>query len=252
MPAAAPLKPRRASASIREHDANRSRRQAWRTLRGELARIDLPLGAFVDLEASWLSEPEAVALQDALTRELAWEQRHIVLFGKRIMQPRLIAWMGELPYRYSGQTLPPRAWPSSVLSVLEPLCTRVNGAARTPFNHVLVNRYRDGNDSMGYHSDDEPELGDDPVVACVSLGRSRRFVLKSRSGGQQPVALVLESGSLLVMGGTCQRHYRHAILREREPSNELAAPRERISLTFRRLLRAPERAGRAGGGAEGT
>lgn len=206
-----------------------------------MARIDLPLGAFVDLEARWLLEREAALLQEELTRELAWEQRHIVLFGKRIMQPRLIAWEGALPYRYSGQTLPPRPWPAGVLSLIGPLCSRVNDAAGTQFNHVLVNRYRDGNDSMGYHSDDEPELGDDPVVACVSLGCTRRFVLKARSGAKQPpIALALESGSLLVMGGTCQRHYRHAILREREPRSEPPLPRERISLTFRRLLRAPD------------
>jgi alkylated DNA repair dioxygenase AlkB len=206
-----------------------------------VARIELPLGAFIDLEATWLSAVKAAALQEALTTELAWEQRHIVLFGKPILQPRLIAWMGELPYRYSGQTLPPRPWPPNVAPLLGPVCSRVNEAAATPFNHVLVNRYRDGNDSMGYHADDEPELGEDPVVACVSLGRSRKFVLKSRSGPKQPpLALALEHGSLLVMGGTCQRHYRHAILRERDPGTLHARSLERISLTFRHLLRAPD------------
>ncbi len=205
-----------------------------------MARLELPLGAFVDLELHWLSAGDAAILEDALTRELDWEQRHIVLFGKRILQPRLIAWMGELPYRYSGQTLPPRPWPPGVAELLGPVCRRVNEAAATPFNHVLVNRYRDGNDSMGYHADDEPELGEDPVVACVSLGRTRRFVLKARSGKGPPVTLPLEHGSLLVMGGTCQRHYRHAILRERESDAAAAGSRERISLTFRRLLRAPD------------
>lgn len=219
-----------------------------------MARIELPLGAFVDLEPQWLSAAESASLQDALTRELAWEQRHIVLFGKHILQPRLIAWMGELPYRYSGQTLPPRPWPPGLAELLAPVCRKVNEAAATPFNHVLVNRYRDGNDSMGYHADDEPELGEDPVIACISLGRTRRFVLKARSGREQaPVALALEHGSLLVMGGTCQRHYRHAILREREPARDPAVSLERISLTFRRLLCTPgERRTRArnGPGAE--
>jgi alkylated DNA repair dioxygenase AlkB len=206
-----------------------------------MARIELLLGAFVDLEASWLSAADAVRLQEALTHELAWEQRHIVLFGKRMLQPRLIAWMGELPYRYSGQTLPPRPWPPSVAELIGPVSRRVIEAAATPFNHVLVNRYRDGNDSMGYHADDEPELGEDPVVACVSLGRTRRFVLKNRAGPKLPaVSLQLEHGSLLVMGGTCQRYYRHAILREREPDAPHAGERERISLTFRRLLCAPD------------
>jgi alkylated DNA repair dioxygenase AlkB len=105
------------------------------------------------------------------------------------------------------------------------------------FNHVLVNRYRDGNDSMGYHADAEPELGPDPVVATLSLGQTRRFQLRAerRGPGERALTLPLTSGSLLIMGGTCQRHYRHAIAKE--PGTELG---ERVSLTFRCLLRAPK------------
>jgi alkylated DNA repair dioxygenase AlkB len=101
---------------------------------------------------------------------------------------------------------------------------------------VLINRYRDGNDSMGYHADAEPELGPDPVVATLSLGGRRRFLLRrhGKNHGEAPLALWLGAGSLLVMGGACQRHYRHAI-----PRDSAAEVRERISLTFRQLLAAP-------------
>ena len=193
--------------------------------------ITLSHGAWVELSDAWLEGEEARSVERTLIAELDWEQRHILLFGKRILQPRLIAWAGELPYRYSGQTLEPRPWPALVLA----LRGRVIASTGVDFNHVLINRYRDGNDSMGYHADAEPELGPDPQVACVSLGAARRFFLRPRSGarGERPLVLTLTHGSLLIMGGTCQRHYRHAVPRE------VGSGAERISLTFRKLLRAP-------------
>ena len=191
-------------------------------------RTELEQGAWLELLESWLAPEEAERLRSDLVRELCWEQRHIVLFGKPVLQPRLIAWAGELPYRYSGQTLEPRPWPASISGVLEVLGARVSAASGTLFNHVLVNRYRDGKDSMGYHADAEPELGPDPVVATLSLGETRRFLLRAqrRAPGARALALPLASGSLLVMGGTCQRHYRHAIARH--PETPLG---ERLSLT---------------------
>lgn len=197
-----------------------------------MERIELFGGAWIELAHGWLAPAEANDLEAALLRELAWEQRHIVLFGKRILQPRLIAWAGELPYRYSGQTLEPRPWPDTVRSVL----SRVNARSTAEFNHVLLNRYRDGQDSMGYHADAEPELGPDPVVATLSLGAERRFALRrhEKRSGEAPLSLPLRHGSLLVMGGTCQRHYRHAI-----PRGGAGLVEQRISLTFRRLLSAP-------------
>jgi alkylated DNA repair dioxygenase AlkB len=198
-------------------------------------RTELALGAWLDFQAGWLTPAEAERWQRALLAALDWEQRHIVLFGKPVLQPRLIAWAGTLPYRYSGQTLEPRAWPVQ-LTGIEELCTRVSALAGAEFNHVLINRYRDGKDSMGYHADAEPELGPDPLVATLSLGQTRRFLLRpqKRAARERPLALALTSGSLLVMGGSCQRHYRHAIARE---PNALLG--ERLSLTFRHLLRAP-------------
>jgi alkylated DNA repair dioxygenase AlkB len=194
------------------------------------ARIDLGSGAWLEYLPAWIEATEADRLLAALRDELAWEHREIVLFGRRVLQPRLIAWAGSLGYRYSGQTLEPRA-PTPTTAAL---MARVVEHTRVPFNHVLVNRYRDGTDSIGLHADDEPELGLDPIVATMSLGATRRFVLKPRSARGGPGrSLDVDHGSLLVMGGTCQRHYVHGVPRQSDVIGE------RISLTLRRLLRAP-------------
>jgi len=193
-------------------------------------RIALEYGAWIDHDARWLAREEADRALAELRDELAWEQRAIVLFGRRVLQPRLIAWAGELGYRYSGQTLEPRAFTPAAQRLLE----RVRDQVGEPFNHVLVNRYRSGDDSMGLHADDEPELGSDPVVATVSLGAARRFVVRPRRKQDRSRRdFQLGHGALLVMGGTCQRHYVHGVPRD------VATRGERISLTFRRLLRAP-------------
>jgi alkylated DNA repair dioxygenase AlkB len=191
-------------------------------------RIPLAEGAWLDHEPGWLGAGEADGLLTSLRDELLWEQRAIVVSGRPVLQPRLIAWAGSLGYRYSGQTLEPRPFSPSVAR----LTGRVSERARVPFNHVLLNRYRDGGDSMGLHADDEPELGRDPVVASVSLGTSRRFVLRPRRPRLgQPLGLDLGHGALLIMGGTCQGHYVHGIPRQQGIRGE------RISLTFRWLQR---------------
>jgi alkylated DNA repair dioxygenase AlkB len=193
-------------------------------------REDLGLGAWVELEAGFVRAGEADALLAALQAELTWEQREIVLFGRRILQPRLIAWGGELPYRYSGQTLPPRPFTGALAELVQ----RIAAHEGVPFNHVLANRYRDGRDSMGFHADDEPELGPDPQVATLSLGATRHLLVvprKKRDGEKRRYAL--RAGDLFVMGGTCQRHFHHGI--PREPK----VPAERISLTLRHILRPP-------------
>jgi alkylated DNA repair dioxygenase AlkB len=193
-------------------------------------RIPLAHEAWLEHDPTWLSRDEADAMLAALRDELAWEQREIVLYGRRVVQPRLIAWAGELGYRYSGQTLEPRGFTPTASRLL----SRVRAAAGAPFNHVLANRYRDGADSMGLHADDEPELGPDPQVAIVSLGAARRLVVKPRrKGAPGRHDLDFGHGALLVMGGACQRHYVHGVPRQ------AGVVGERISLTFRTLLRAP-------------
>jgi alkylated DNA repair dioxygenase AlkB len=141
----------------------------------------------------------------------------------------LIAWAGALPYRYSGQTLEPRAFSPALAALRDGVSER----CQVDFNHLLVNRYRDGNDSMGLHADAEPELGPNPVVASLSLGASRRFVVRHKKNREDRCDLELCHGSLLVMGGTMQHHYRHGLPRTARPVGQ------RINVTFRRLLRAP-------------
>jgi len=189
-------------------------------------RIPLAAGAWLDHDAAWLSRDAADEALAALRDELGWEQREIVLFGRRVLQPRLIAWAGDLGYRYSGQTLEPRPFTPAALRLLVRVCE----ATGVLFNHVLANRYRNGTDSMGLHADDEPELGPDPVVATVSLGAARRLIVRPRrKQDRERHDVELGHGALLVMGGTCQRHYVHGVPRQ------AGLEGERISLTFRQL-----------------
>jgi alkylated DNA repair dioxygenase AlkB len=186
-------------------------------------------GGLLTLHDPWLPAAEADALFEALRDGIAWKQERIRVFGEEYAQPRLSAWFGDsgAVYTYSGVTLAPVPWPPALAALRE----RVEAAAGHPFNSVLVNYYRDGDDSMGLHADAEKELGKNPVVASVSLGAHRRFVLKPTRKVKEaaPVELSLGRGSLLVMGGTTQHFWRHGVPRQRG-----AGPR--INLTFRRIL----------------
>lgn len=183
---------------------------------------DLPTGGILAYVPKWLAPTDSERAAATLRAELSWEQRTISLFGRDILQPRLIAWAGEVAYRYSGQTLEPRAATPTVRTLFE----QISEVAETPFNHVLVNRYRDGNDSMGFHSDDEAELGKNPTIASLSLGRPRRFVMKSKKQ-RHTRELDLGHGDLLILSGECQHRWRHGVPKQPKLLGE------RINLTFR-------------------
>lgn len=171
--------------------------------------------------------PEAILL--ALINQTPWRQDNITVWGKTHLQPRLVAWYGDLgrSYRYSGIVFDPLPWTEALSSIK----SKVEAAANHRFNSVLLNYYRDQTDSMGLHSDDEPELGPAPVIASVSLGAERALVLKSRvDAGARTVRLPLASGSLLLMRGDTQANYKHGISKQTRP---LGA---RINLTFRRII----------------
>jgi alkylated DNA repair dioxygenase AlkB len=195
--------------------------------RSELHRIPLARGEMWFVER-WLAAAEADALLADLLARVPWEVHRIRLFGRTVDSPRLSCWIGDpgAAYRYSGALFTPHPWPASLAA----LRAAVAQAAGAPFNSVLANRYRSGTDAMGWHSDDEPELGPQPVIASLSLGATRRFVLKARAGDQRLV-LELPHGSLLVMRGDTQRNYRHALPRTAKPVGE------RVNLTFRQVGR---------------
>jgi alkylated DNA repair dioxygenase AlkB len=187
--------------------------------------IDLGEGAWVSFEADFV--PEHQALMARLTATLPLRQEPIVLFGRTVATPRLTSWHGDpgCSYAYSGRVFVPRPW-SAELLVLRDRLTLREGCS---FNSVLVNHYRDGHDAMGEHADDEPELGpspDDVRIASVSLGAERRFVLRHRRT-RKVHAFHLGEGSVLVMGGTTQRYFRHHVPRTRT----FVGPR--MNLTFR-------------------
>ncbi len=168
---------------------------------------------------------EAVALLAQLSAEVAWEQRTIRIFGQPMPQPRLTAWHGDpnARYTYSGLAWEPRPWSPTLLDLRQ----RVEAATHTRFNSVLLNLYRNGRDSMGWHSDDEPELGPAPAIASLSLGATRRFRLRSRNGLVPPLGLDLPPGSLLLMRGPTQQHWQHALPKTTRPIGP------RLNLTFR-------------------
>jgi alkylated DNA repair dioxygenase AlkB len=192
-----------------------------------LERIPMP-----DAEVYYLSDLELGrshnAVLDELIADVPWRQEDIFVRGKVYRQPRLIAWYGDRgsDYTYSGLRLTPLAWTDLLLEIRR----RVESIAATTFNSVLLNYYRDNRDSMGFHSDDEPELGERPVIASLSLGEERTFVLKSKVDKlAKTIRLRLTSGSLLLMKGETQRYWKHGIAKQTRP----CAPR--VNLTFRRI-----------------
>ena len=192
----------------------------------EWVDFELP-DAQVRLARGWLDPGVASALMERLLREVPWEVHRIRMFGREVASPRLSCWIGDADaaYRYSGSRFEPRPW----LPALAVLRERLASELEHPFNSVLANRYRSGADAMGWHADDEPELGPEPLIASVSLGATRRFLLRHRHDPARRLSLDLEPGSLLLKAGRTQRYWKHALPR----TARLAG--ERINLTYRHV-----------------
>ncbi|WBA41319.1 alpha-ketoglutarate-dependent dioxygenase AlkB family protein [Hymenobacter canadensis] len=194
--------------------------------------VSLPLpDADVLLDEAFLTPVAAEALLRELTDTIAWRHEPIKLFGKEVLQPRLTAWHGDptARYRYSGLALEPQPWTPA----LRHLRQQLEAASGARFNSVLLNLYRSGQDSMGWHADNEPELGPAPVIASLSLGSTRRFRLRPRNLARTPhapVSLDLPGGSLLLMRGATQQHWLHAVPK----TARFAGPR--LNLTFRQIV----------------
>jgi alkylated DNA repair dioxygenase AlkB len=176
----------------------------------------------------FLCRREADGLFAELRALAPWRQE-TAGFGRAF--PRLTAYFADpgVSYTYSGVTHPALPWPDSLV----PLRRKVEEVADAPFNSLLLNCYRNGDDSIGYHTDAEPELGPNPIVPSLSLGATRQFILRHRTTKER-LTFDLTHGSLLVMAGTTQHHWRHAVPKTKKPVGE------RINLTFRNILSSRE------------
>lgn len=191
-------------------------------------RIDLEAGAWLDRWPGCVPDADGAWL-NRLLAELPLAQETYRMGARQVRSPRLVGWHGDpgAGYRYSGVFHAPAPWTPA----LTHLRRRVQEVTGLTFNAVLANYYRHGDDSMGWHADAEPEVGPAPTdrwVASLSFGAPRRFVLKHRRGARH--VLWLGAGDLLVMRGTTQSHWRHALPKTRRPVGP------RLSLTFRHIL----------------
>ena len=176
---------------------------------------------------AWLEAPRADALLSLLLEEVPWERHTFRIFGQEHVMPRGIAWYGKWPLAYSGLLHAARPLPAPV----QQLADELEALLGQPFNGVLLNLYRDGSESMGWHSDDDFDAGPHGGIASVSLGATRTMRIRARRGGGPSVGLALPHGSLLWMPAGFQELHQHAIPRTRKPVGP------RVNLTFRWMER---------------
>jgi alkylated DNA repair dioxygenase AlkB len=196
--------------------------------RSELRRLDM-----ADADVSYADDFDFGEPRDTLLQHLLlltpWRSQKITVWGKTYDQPRLMAWYGDpgKKYSYSGIELEPLPWTPRLLNLKQ----RVESAAGVLFNSVLINYYRDNRDSMGLHSDSEPELGQKPVIASLSLGDPRTLIFKHQKRVDLPtVKICLQPGSLLLMAGDTQANWKHGINKQARPCGP------RVNLTFRTII----------------
>ena len=182
----------------------------------------------IELHEHFFDAQESGSIMQALISEIDWKQYQIKIFGKTLDQPRLTAYYGENHpyYAYSNIKLQPIPFTPILLSIKN----KIEALTLEKFNGVLLNYYRNGDDSMGWHADDEKELGTNPVIASLSFGASRNFQLQhSLDKSISKPTIVLNDASLLIMKGVTQHFWKHQI-----PKQKNKGPR--INLTFRKII----------------
>ena len=192
-----------------------------------MMKFDLA-NAAIELHEHFFNAQESASIMQALITEIDWQQYQIKIFGKTLDQPRLTAYYGEDHpyYAYSNIKLQPIPFTPILLSIKN----KIETLTSHQFNGVLLNYYRNGDDSMGWHADDEKELGTNPVIASLSFGASRTFQLHNRFQKSTPKqSIILNDASLLVMQGETQHFWKHQI-----PKQKNKGPR--INLTFRKII----------------
>jgi len=184
----------------------------------------LPRDGIARYHGPVMTESEADGFLTRLLETIPWRHDELVMFGKRIVTTREVAWFGDpgLAYTYSGTTKQPLPWTPELLE-LKALAERLSGAA---FNSCLLNLYHHGGEGMGWHSDDETSIVRDSAIASLSFGAERKFAFRHKQTGET-IPLTLANGSLLVMAGTCQTHWQHSLPKTKK------ATTPRINLTFR-------------------
>lgn len=191
-------------------------------------KFDLP-DADIILFDEFFTKTESEKLYKNLIEKINWQQYTIKMFGKILNQPRLTAFYGEedKPYAYSGLKLTPNPWTEDLLFIK----SRITKTAQINFSSVLLNYYRNGQDSMGWHSDDEKELGQNPVIGSISFGETRLFQLRHLTRKDlKKVDIKLTNGSFLLMKGQTQHYWEHQIPK----TSKHITPR--INLTFRTII----------------
>ena len=190
----------------------------------EKITFDLP-DATIGYYPNFFEIDSANALFESLKNEIPWQQDSIKVFGKTHPQPRLTALFGNegKPYHYSNIVMQPNAWNTLLLFIKN----KIEEIVAENFTTVLLNYYRDGKDSNGWHADNEKELGRNPIIASVSFGAERFFYLQHNSIAAQKLKINLEHGSLLLMEGTTQHFWKHQIAKTAKPTGP------RVNLTFR-------------------
>jgi alkylated DNA repair dioxygenase AlkB len=180
------------------------------------------------LMPNFMPTEKATFYYDALLANINWRQEEIKMYGKIYPVPRKTAWYGypDFNYKYSGIMCNPEPWTKELMDIKRVIEHFLPGEN---FNSVLLNLYRDGNDKVSWHADDEPELGTNPTIASVSLGAIRRFDLKHKDDAEQKLQIELSSGSLVIMKGALQHHWLHQI----PVQKKIHEPR--INLTFRTI-----------------
>lgn len=187
--------------------------------------LNLP-NSEIDLYHQFFNESTSYQLLETLKQEINWQQEYIKIYGKENPVPRLTAWHGDegYAYTYSGIRMEPAPWTETLLFIKQ----QIEPIAKVKFNSVLLNFYRDGKDGVAWHSDDEPELGNYPVIASVSFGGTRKFSLKLKDKTRsEKHDILLSNGDLLLMKGETQKYWYHQIPK----TKKTVFPR--INLTFR-------------------
>lgn len=190
--------------------------------------ITLP-DARLDYYPEFYTQDESITLMDLLIHKVIWQQNKIKMFGKIYDEPRLTSWFSDdgLIYTYSGIQLSPNAW----IAPLKDIKERIESLSGMDFNSALLNYYRDGSDSMGWHQDNERELGQNPAIASVTFGATRMFQLKHLQDKSQPIkSIPLTNGSLMIMHGPTQHYWKHQIPK----TKKLIGPR--LNITLRKII----------------